>query len=149
PVVLALVARDLSLNLARWGGLVLPLVFFLLVASLFPFAVGPDLPLLARLAGGVTWVTALLAALMPIDSLFEPDRADGTLDQYVTRGLTLELVAAARILSHWLGFGPPLMLTALLAALLLGLPAVDLPLLLAGLALGTPALAALGVMAAA
>lgn len=149
PVLLTLVARDLSLNLARWGGLALPLVFFLLVASLFPFAVGPDAPLLARIAGGVTWVTALLAALMPIDTLFEPDRADGTLDQYVARGLALEMVAVARILSHWIGFGPPLLLTAMLTAVLLGLPPADLPTLLLGLAIGTPALAALGVMAAA
>lgn len=147
--MLTLIARDLALRFSRWGGVALPLLFFLLVASLFPFAVGPEPMLLARIAGGIMWVAALLAALMPIDTLFEPDRADGTLDQLAARGLPFEAVAASRIASHWLAFGPPLLVTVPLAAALLNLPGdVMLPLLI-GLALGTPALAALGVVAAA
>lgn len=147
--MIALVTRDLAMRFARWGSIALPLLFFLLVASLFPFAVGPEPKLLARIAGGIMWVAALLAALMPIDTLFEPDRADGTLDQLAARGLPFEGVAAARIVSHWLAFGPPLLVTVPLAAALLNLPAdVMLPLLI-GLAIGTPALAALGVVAAA
>lgn len=145
----ALIARDLAMRFGRWGGIALPLLFFLLVASLFPFAVGPEPKLLARIAGGIMWVAALLAALMPIDTLFEPDRADGTLDQLAARKVPFELVAAARMLSHWLAFGPPLLLTLPLAAALLNLPSEAMPRLLAGLALGTPALAALGVVAAA
>jgi heme exporter protein B len=145
----ALIARDLALRFSRWGGVALPLLFFLLVASLFPFAVGPEPKLLARIAGGTMWVAALLAALMPIDTLFEPDRADGTLDQLAARGLAFETVAAARIISHWLAFGPPLLLTVPIAAALLNLPGDSLPALLVGLAVGTPALAALGVVAAA
>jgi heme exporter protein B len=147
--MITLIARDLALRFGRWGGVVLPLLFFLLVASLFPFAVGPEPRLLARIAGGIMWVAALLAALMPIDTLFEPDRADGTLDQLAARGMPFEAVAAARIAGHWLAFGPPLLLTVPLAAALLNLPAATMPLLLIGLALGTPALAALGVVAAA
>jgi len=145
----ALIVRDLRLRLGRWGGVALPLLFFLLVASLFPFAVGPEPKLLARVAGGIMWVAALLAALMPIDTLFEPDRADGTLDQLAARGLAFEVVAAARIASHWLAFGPPLLITVPIAAALLNLPGERLPSLLAGLAVGTPALAALEVVAAA
>ncbi|MCA3255834.1 MAG: heme exporter protein CcmB [Alphaproteobacteria bacterium] len=145
---LALVGRDLALRGAR-GGLLLPLIFFALVAILFPFAVGPDPALLARIAGGVMWVAALLAALLPVDTLLEPDRADGTLDQFVARGTPLALVVVARTVSHWLGFAPLLLLTTLVASALLNLPAEQLPALVAGLAIGTPALAALGVLAAA
>ena len=147
--MMALIVRDLALRFSRWGGVALPLLFFLLVASLLPFAVGPEPSLLARIAGGIMWVAALLAALMPIDTLFEPDRADGTLDQLAARRVPFEAVAAARIASHWLAFGPPLLLTIPLAAALLNLPAATMPELLIGLALGTPALAALGVVAAA
>ena len=147
--MIALVARDLALRFGRWGGMVLPLLFFLLVASLFPFAVGPEPKLLARIAGGIMWVAALLAALMPIDTLFEPDRADGTLDQLAARGVPFEAVAAARIAGHWLAFGPLLLLTVPVAAALLNLPGDTMPALLIGLALGTPALAALGGVAAA
>lgn len=144
-----MILRDLAQRFGRWGGVVLPLLFFLLVASLFPFAVGPEPRLLARIAGGIMWVAALLAALMPIDTLFEPDRADGTLDQLAARRMPFEFVAAARIVSHWLAFGPPLLLTVPVAAALLNLPSAMLPPLLLGLAAGTPALAALGVVAAA
>lgn len=147
-IFIALVRRDLSLGLARLGGVLLPLVFFMLVVSLFPFAIGPDPRLLARVAGGVLWVAALLAALLPIDTLIEPDRADGTLDQYLTRGLAAETIAAARIVAHWLTFAPPLLLTAVIAAALLNLPSDQFPVLIAGLALGTPALASLAVVAA-
>jgi heme exporter protein B len=147
--MIALIGRDLSLRFGRWGGVALPVLFFLLVASLFPFAVGPEPRLLARIAGGIMWVAALLAALMPVDTLFEPDRADGTLDQLAARQVPFEIVAAARMTSHWLAFGPLLLLTVPLAAALLNLPAAAMMALLVGLAIGTPALAALGTVAAA
>ncbi len=145
---IALVRRDLTLGFARLGGILLPLVFFMLVVSLFPFAIGPDPKLLGRVAGGVLWVAALLAALLPIDTLIEPDRADGTLDQYLARGLAPETIAAARIVAHWLTFAPPLLITVVVAAALLNLAPEQFPILLAGLALGTPALASLAVVAA-
>ncbi|NBU77896.1 MAG: heme ABC transporter permease CcmB, partial [Sphingomonadaceae bacterium] len=93
--------RDLRLSLSA-GGLGLPVAFFLLVATLYPFAVGPDGALLARTGGGVLWVAALLAALLPIDRLIAPDAEHGVLDQYAVRGVGEELVAAAKITAHWL-----------------------------------------------
>jgi heme exporter protein B len=131
------------------GGAMLPLVFFLLVATLFPFAVGPDGELLARVGGGALWMAALLAALLPIDRLIAPDAEAGVLDQYVVRGLSDEGIAASKIASHWLGFGPPLLLAALPAAGLLRLEGATLLRLELGLMIGTPALAALGVMTSA
>jgi heme exporter protein B len=141
---LALVRRDVALSL-RAGGVALPVVFFLLVATLFPFAVGPDAPLLARTGGGVLWMAALLAALLPVDRLIEPDRASSVLDQIAVRGASDELVAAARIVAHWIGFGPPLMIAAIPAAALLRMEGDTLLRLEAGLAIGTPGLAALAV----
>lgn len=140
-----LVRRDVALAY-RAGGALLPVAFFLLVAMLFPFAVGPDAQLLARTGGGVVWVAALLAALLPIERLVEPDAHAGVLDQIAIRGVSDEAVAAAKILAHWLSFGPPLMIATLPAAALLNLDGITLWRLEIGLALGTPGLAALGVM---
>jgi heme exporter protein B len=144
----AIVLRDLRLAY-QGGGAMLPLVFFLLVATLFPFAVGPDGALLARVGGGALWMAALLAALLPVDRLIAPDAESGVLDQYAVRGLSDEGVAAAKIAAHWLGFGPPLMIAALPASALLRLDGDILTRLELGLAIGTPALAALGVMTSA
>lgn len=147
----ALLRRDLALLLAggRRGGALLPLLFFLSVAMLFPFAVGPDAPLLSRTGGGVIWVAALLAAILPVDRLIEPDLELGLFDQWALRGISEEAVVAVRVLAHWLSFGPPLMLAALPAAGLLGLDAEKLRLVEIGLLVGTPGLAALGVTVAA
>jgi len=144
----AIVTRDLR---AAWrgGGALLPLVFFLLIATLFPFAVGPDGPLLAKVGGGALWMAALLAALLPIDRLIAPDADNGVLDQYAVRGLSDEGIAAAKMLAHWLGFGPPLLIATLPAAALLKLDGDALLQLLLSLAIGTPALAALGVLTSA
>lgn len=149
--LLLLLRRDLALFLpgGRRGGTMLPLLFFLAVAVLFPFAVGPDAALLTRTGGGVIWIAALLAAILPLDRLIEPDLDLGTFDQFALRGLSEEAIVAVRILAHWLSFGPPLMLAALPAAALLGLDAERLRLVLLGLLVGTPGLAALGVMVAA
>jgi heme exporter protein B len=146
--VTALLARELRLA-ATGGNALLPLIFFLLVATLFPFAVGPDAPLLARTAGGALWMAALLAALLPVDRLIEPDRASGVLDQLAVRGIGEESVAAAKLAGHWLSFGPPLMLAAVPAAALMKLPQESLLRLELGLLAGTPGLAALTLMVAA
>ena len=149
--LLLLLRRDLGLFLpgGRRGGTMLPLLFFLAVAMLFPFAVGPDGPLLTRTGGGVIWVAALLAAILPLDRLIEPDLELGIFDQLALRGLSEEAIVAVRVLAHWLSFGPPLMLATLPAAALLGLDADRLRLVLLGLLAGTPGLAALGVTVAA
>lgn len=144
----ALVLRELRLALAG-GAMFLPLVFFLLVATLFPFAVGPDTPLLARTGGGALWMAALLAALLPVERLVEPDRETGVLDQLAVRGIGEETVAAAKLAGHWLGFGPPLMIAAVPAAALMKLPGEVLLRLELGLLAGTPGLAALSLIVAA
>lgn len=139
--------RDVRLSLGS-GGIGLPVVFFLLVATLYPFAVGPDGALLARTGGGVLWVAALLAALLPLDRLIAPDAESGVLDQYAVRGIGEETIAAAKITAHWLGFGPPLMLAAIPASALLRLDGETVMALELGLLVGTPGLAALGIMVA-
>jgi heme exporter protein B len=127
----------------------LPVAFLLLVASLFPFAVGPDARLLSQTGGGMMWIAALLAALLPVDRLIMPDRNDGVLDQIALRGVSDEIVILAKMIAHWISFGPPLMLAALPASALLKLEASVMARLEVGLLLGTPALAALGLLAAA
>ncbi len=144
----ALILRELRIA-AAGGNAVLPLIFFLLVATLFPFAVGPDRPLLARAGGGALWMAALLAALLPVERLVEPDRASGVLDQLAVRGISEESVATAKLAGHWLSFGPPLMLAAIPAAALMKLPEQVLMRLELGLLLGTPGLAALTLMVSA
>lgn len=143
-----LVRRDLAL-IARSPALWMPVMFFVLVAALFPFAVGPDARLLARIAPGILWVAALLAALLPVETLLAPDLEDGTIDQLAARGIAMEMVVAARILAHWLGFAVPLLAALPIAAVLLGLQGAAFWRLATALALGTPALAALAVVAAA
>lgn len=143
-----LILRELRLA-ATGGAMLLPLVFFLLVATLFPFAVGPDTPLLARTGGGALWMAALLAALLPVERLVEPDRDAGMLDQLAVRGISEEAVAVAKLAGHWLGFGPPLMLAAIPAAALMKLPQDVLLRLELGLLAGTPGLAALTLIVAA
>lgn len=137
----AIVRRDVAM--AFRSGALLPVVFFLLVATLYPFAVGPDAAILGRTGGGMLWVAALLAALLPVDRLAAPDIEAGIIDQYAVRGLADEAVAAAKILAHWLSFGPPLMAAALPAAALLRLDGAAVARIELGLAIGTPGLAAL------
>jgi heme exporter protein B len=131
------------------GGASLPLLFFLAVAMLYPFGVGPDARLLARTGAGVIWVAALLAAILPLDRLVEPDVESGFFDQWALRGLSEEAVMLARVVAHWLCFGVPLMLATPIAATLLAIDGNQLARLELGLLLGTPGLAAIGVMIAA
>jgi heme exporter protein B len=143
-VIAALVWREIRRGYAG-GGATLVIAFFLLVALLFPFAVGPDSALLARIGGGVIWAAALLAALLPVERLVAPDLEAGVLDQLAIRGTPMAIVAAAKTLGHWLAFAPPLMLAAIIAAGLLDLSAEALLRVELGLAIGTPGLAALAV----
>ena len=142
-----LALRDLrrAFSGAAW----LPIAFFLLVATLVPFAIGPDARLLSRIATGTLWIAALTAALLPIERLIEPDRADGVLDQLALYGLAEESIAAAKIVAHWLSFGPLLLLAAIPASALLAMDGASLIRAEIALALGTPALAGLAVAVAA
>ncbi len=142
--MIAIVGRDLRRNVAS-GGATLVVSFFLLVATLFPFAIGPDAALLARVGGGIIWTAALLAGLLPVERLFAPDLEAGVFDQFAVRGISVAAVAGAKMLAHWLSFGPPLMLAAVVAAGLLDLSGETLLRVEIGLAIGTPGLAALAV----
>ena len=141
-----LILRDLRRGFT--GAAWLPVAFFLLVATLVPFAVGPDAPLLARIGSGVLWVAALTAALLPIDRLIEPDRADGVLDQLLLHGVAEESVAFAKVVAHWLSFGPLLIVAAIAASALLAMDGQSLARTELALAIGTPGLAALSVAVA-
>lgn len=143
----ALVAREV--RRAFVGAAWMPAIFFLLIATLVPFAVGPDARLLARIAGGILWIAALTAALLPIERLVEPDRADGVLDQLAIAGISEEAIGAAKILGHWLTFGPLMLLATVPGSFLLGLEGRALVAPLIAVAVGTPALAALAVAVAA
>ena len=142
--MIALIRRDLRHSVSS-GGATLVVAFFLLVATLFPFAIGPDAALLARIGGGVIWTAALLAALLPVERLIGPDLDAGVFDQLAVRGVSMTSVAAAKTIAHWLSFGPPLMLAAVIAAGLLDLSGGTLLRVEIGLAIGTPGLAALAV----
>jgi heme exporter protein B len=143
----ALIARDVRRGLSRAAWL--PVTFFLLVSALVPFAIGPDARLLARIGPGALWIAALTAALLPIERLVEPDRADGVLDQLFLHGMAEESIAAAKIFAHWLTFAPLLLLAALPASVLLAMDGASLIRTEIALLLGTPGLAALAVAVAA
>ena len=144
----ALVAREVRLGWTG-GGLWLPVVFYLAVATLFPFVTGPDKALLARTGGGILWIAALLATLLPIERLILPDRQSGVLDQLAIRGWSDELVATAKIAGQLFAFALPLLLATIIASALIGLPEAKLMTLLLGLALALPALSGLSVTIAA
>jgi len=127
----------------------MPVVFVLLVATLAPFALGPDPDLLSATGGGILWIAALLASLLPVDRLIDPDREAGFIDQLIVRGVRDETIMAAKLVAHWINFGPPLLIAVLPAAALLQLPAETLLRVALSLAMGTPGLAALALMVAA
>jgi heme exporter protein B len=117
----ALLKRDLALALGSGGGAGLGVVFFLCVVTVVPFAVGPDMVLLARIGPAILWIGALLASLIGLERLFASDVEDGSLDALSTGVLPLELVAAAKGLAHWLATGLPLVVAAPVLALMLNL----------------------------
>jgi heme exporter protein B len=139
----ALIVRDVRRGFT--GAAWLPIAFFLLVATLVPFAIGPDPQLLSRIGPGALWIAALTAALLPIERLVEPDRADGILDQLALHGLAEESIAFAKMLAHWLTFAPLLLIAAIPASALLSMDGPSLARTEVALAIGTPALAALAV----
>jgi len=145
----ALLARELRLAARHGGDTFGALLFFFVAGALFPLAIGPSPQILANLAPGIVWVSALLAALLPLDRLFGADFEDGSLDQLLLSGLPASLVALAKALSHWLVTGLPLLLAAVPLATMLRLPAAALPALLAGLLMGTAVLSLLGTACAA
>ncbi len=145
----SLLVRDLRLAVRSGGGFGLALAFYLIVATLVPFGVGPAGATLAAIAGGILWVGALLAALLSLDRLFQTDWEDGSLDLIATAPVPLEGVVAAKALAHWVTTGLPLTAAAPVLGLLLNLPAPAFGWLVVSLGLGTPALSVIGAFGAA
>ncbi|GGK73048.1 heme exporter protein B [Amphritea balenae] len=141
--------RDLLLSYRRKSDLINPLIFFLMVATLFPLGVSPDSVFLAEVAPGVVWVAALLATLLSMDSLFRSDFEDGTLEQLLLSPQPLFMVVLAKVLAHWMLTGLPLTLMAPLLGVMLFLPADGMSGLVLSLLLGTPTLSLVGAIGAA
>ncbi|MGE0665979.1 MAG: heme exporter protein CcmB [Sphingomonadales bacterium] len=146
---LAVVRRDLLIARRQGGGSLLAVAFFVIVAALFPFAVGSDPMVLRGVAPGVIWVSALLATLLSLDRLFQADFEDGSLDVLALSPQPLFLTVLAKVLAHWIVVGIPLVIAAPLAGVLLNLPFGAFPVLLLSAAIGTPALSLIGAIGAA
>lgn len=145
----ALVGRDLRLALRQGSDAALVVAFFVLAVVLFPFGVGPEPQLLARIAAGVVWVTALLAALLSLDRLFQNDYEDGSLEVLALAPLPLEAMVLAKCLAHWLTTGLPLAVVAPALAALLQLDGPGYVPLVVTMAFGTPSLSLVGAVGAA
>ncbi len=146
---MALVRRDLMLAVREGSALGTALGFYLVVVTLMPLALGPDLKLLSRIAPGVLWAALLLAALLSLPRVFEADHEDGSLEVMATAPLPLELAAAAKALAHWISTGVPLALMAPLLGVLLNLELAAYPPLVATMLAGTPAVSFIGAAGAA
>ncbi len=140
----ALLRRELLLAWRRRGDIAMPVLYALIVTTLFPFALGPDEALLARVAGGVVLVTVLLSMLLAFDALFRPDLEDGSLEQLMLAPQPLALMLAVKILAHWLSTALPLIVIAPILASMLHLPAHANGVLVLALLVATPLLSLLG-----
>lgn len=144
----ALFVREWRVAVRIGGGALMGVLFYLIVVTVFPFAIGPDLNLLSRLGPAILWIGALLSTLLGLDRLFEADRDDGTLDLLVLSGKPLELIVVVKVLAHWSATGLPLVLVAPLLSLLLAMPGEMTLATVATLLVGTPALTFLGAIGA-
>jgi len=141
-----LLRRDLILAYRRRAELMNPLLFFVLVTSLFPLGIGNDPKLIQAVGSGVIWVAALLAALLSLDGMFRSDFDDGSLEQFMLSAHPVSILVLAKVLAHWLVTGLPLLLVAPLLGVLLTLPADAIGVLLMTLLLGTPVLSLIGAV---
>ncbi|MDO8448186.1 MAG: heme exporter protein CcmB [Rhodoferax sp.] len=148
-VMLAVLRREVAVAMRQKGEVLTPLVFFVVIASLFPLGVGPESALLLRMAPGVLWVSALLAAMLSLQRLFATDYADGSLEQMALSSTPLGLLVVAKALSHFLLSGLPLVLMAPVLGLQFGLEPRSLGILMLTLLLGTPTLSLIGSIGAA
>jgi len=142
----ALLKRDLKLAYRHRNELFNPLFFFVLVVMLFPLGTSPDKPLLMTMAPGVIWVAALLASMLSLDTLFRADYEDGTLEQILISPHPLSVLVLAKIISHWLVTGFPMILLAPLLAIFMYLPEQGIGVLMLTLAIGTPVLSLIGAI---
>lgn len=141
-----LLRRDLKIAIRHKGDIFNPLLFFILVVTLFPLGIGPEPQVLTRVAPGIIWVAALLASMLSLERLFKADFVDGSLEQMLLSPQPLSLMVLAKVLAHWILTGVPLILVAPLLAVLLHLEANSYGALMATLALGTPVLSLLGAI---
>ena len=141
--------RDLMLAWRRWDEVAQPLIFYVVVTTLFPLATTPDLAQLREISGGVVWVAALLASLLALESLFRSDVEDGTMEQWVMSGQPLGWLLLAKVASHWVLTGLPLVIIAPVVGTALGLPFEAWGTLILSLLLGTATLSVLGGIGAA
>jgi len=146
---LVLVRRDLSLALRQGSDAAMALMFFVIVVTLFPLAVGPEPGVLERISSGIVWVAALLAAMLSLDRMFQADYDDGSLELMLLTPVPLELLVLAKCLAHWLTTGLPMLLIAPLLGVFMNMQTDAFPVLLASMALGTPVLSLLGGVGAA
>ncbi|MFZ2170729.1 MAG: heme exporter protein CcmB [Methylococcaceae bacterium] len=142
----AILRRDLVLAMRRRSEIANPLLFFILVITLFPLGIGAQPNLLQAIAPGIIWVSALLAAMLSLDSLFRSDFDDGSLEQILLSSHPASILVLGKIIAHWLVTGLPLLIIAPLLAVFLGLPTHSLGILLLTLLLGTPVLSLIGAI---
>jgi len=147
--LMALFVRDWRLSVRVGGGALMGALFFLIVVTIVPFGVGPDLRLLARIGPAILWIGALLATLLTLDRLFQADRDDGVLDLLIMADTPLELVVLVKCLAHWTATGLPLVIIAPCLAVFMNLEPTAIAATMATLAVGTPALTFLGAIGAA
>ena len=145
----ALFVRDVRLAIRIGGGAVVGVLFFLIVVTLVPLAIGPDLALLARIGPAILWLGALLASLLALDHLFAADQADGSLDVLLTGRAPLELVVLVKAAAHWLTTGLPLVVAAPVLGLMLNIDGKAMAAVALTLLAGTPALTLIGAVGAA
>lgn len=148
-IVIAMLQRELTLAMRRRGDVLTIVIFFVIVTSLFPLGVGPEVKVLSLMCGGVVWVAALLAAMLSLGRLFANDYADGTLEQMMLTPTPPVVWITGKILAHWLVSGVPLILVAPILGIQFGLPADALQVLALSLLLGTPVLSVIGAIGAA
>ena len=148
-IITALIGRDLKLAMRRQADIVSALFFFIIVVSLFPLGIGPEMAMLRQIAPGVLWVAALLATMLSLNRLFAADHADGTLEQMALSAVPLGVLVTGKVIAHWLLSGLPLALLAPVLGLQFDLATGSLGVLVVSLLIGTPVLSLIGAVGAA
>ena len=148
-IFILILLRDLRLSFRRWNELAMPLLFFIILASLFPLASSPEISQLRDYGGAVLWISALLSSLLALDGLFRVDAEDGSMEQLILCPTPLGVIVLAKIIAHWIVSGVPLVIVSPLLALSFYLPLEALPVFILAIALATPILSVLAAIGAA
>lgn len=148
-LLMLVIRRDLVLAMRRRADVLTTLIFFVMVVSLFPLGVGPEMDMLRKMAAGVLWVAALLSSMLSLGRLFSTDYLDGTLEQMMLAPQSLSMLVLGKMTAHWMVSGLPLVMLAPVLGLQFDMPVQELGVLIAGLLLGTPILSMIGAIGAA